>query len=697
MMKKNHNPGIDDPHPPESGDFAKNVPNPNSEAFDSMSPGQMEKPLHEMRFIQIELEMQNQELLRIQTELITSKTRYFDLYNTAPIGFCTLGSGGLILQANIAATALLGSTGIDPVGQYFINLIFKEDFLIYDKFRNTFLKGDAIRSCELRVKPPGGVISWVELSASIYIDDSDAGAGALIQMAISDISQRINAESALHLISAALNSTTNAVSIMDRSGIVEWINPAHAALTGYTALETIGKPMGLTGFFEHGPTFHDELWLSILAGKTWQGELQDRHKTGSLFTKELTVTPLIDGGGNVTHAIVVQQDITQRKLLEEQFRQSQKMQAFGDLAGGIAHDFNNILGTILLQADVMEMGLNLSGEARDGLQQIRKDALRGAELTRHLLVFGRKQIPEFRDLDLNVVVTNLVKMVGRLVGDGVKLRTSLAPCPLITRADSGMLDQVVMNLVGNALDAMPGGGEIFVQTTKIRLTPEQAGMIPDSRPGLYVVLRFGDTGCGIPPEILGRIYEPFFTTKDIGKGTGLGLATVYGIVNQHKGLLHVESKVGSGTTFEILLPASSTREIAPQAETFGSEPVGGKETILLVEDQAALRILTGKILEKSGYFVLYAADGVDALEIEIRHRGRIDLLMTDLQLPRGITGDDLADRLSSKINDLRTIFISGGFVEFSNDRLHLSAKRKFIKKPATPRVLLEMVRICLDA
>ncbi|MEY3898011.1 MAG: hypothetical protein RLZZ214_3532, partial [Verrucomicrobiota bacterium] len=359
--------------------------------------------------------------------------------------------------------------------------------------------------------------------------------------------------------------------------------------------------------------------------------------------------------------------------------------------------FNNILGTILMQADVMEMGLGLSGAAREGLQQIRTDALRGADLARHLLVFGRKQTPEFRDLDLNVVVTNLVKMVGRLVGDGVKLRTCLAPSPLITRADSGMLDQVVMNLVGNALDAMPGGGDILLQTTEVVLTPEQARLIPDSQPGRYVALKFGDTGCGIPPEILGRIYEPFFTTKDIGKGTGLGLAIVYSIVNQHKGLLRVESKVDRGTTFEIFLPASSTGNTIPLAPASLFEPVGGNETILLVEDQAALRILTGKILEKFGYTVLYAADGLDALEVATHHMGRIDLLMTDLQLPGGIAGHNLADRLSSKINDLRIIFISGGFVEFNNERLHLSAKRKFIKKPASPRVLLDMIRVCLDA
>lgn len=696
-MNQSHHPEHSSTGATPSGAANQSVTSPNEETNELIAPYQTQQLLHEVGIYQIELELQNQELRRVQEELIASRSLYFDLYHNAPIGFCTLNSAGMITQANLTATTLLGYAARSLVGQYFINLVHVEDLLIYRNLLEALTLAEDIQSCELRVKALGGFDFWVKLIAAQHLETNTEGSVSSIRLAVSDISQRINTEAALHLRSTALDATTNAVSIIDKSGVVELVNPAHVLLTGYTVEESIGKPMRQIGFFEDGSAFDDRLWRAILAGQTWQGELRDHHKSGEVFDTEMTITPLLSNKGYVTHAIIVQQDVSQRKLLEEQFRQSQKMQAFGDFAGGIAHDFNNILGTILMQADVMEVELGLPGPTRNGLEQIRKDAHRGADLVRHLLVFGRKQKPDFRNLDLNEIVRNLSKLMERLVGDGVKVRLSLASSRLIIRADSAMLDQVIMNLVSNSLDAMPDGGEIFIHTEERLLPPEQAEMMPTHDPRPRAVLRFEDTGCGISTEILEKIYEPFFTTKDIGKGTGLGLAIVYGIINQHKGSVRVESKVGRGTSFEILLPTSASCEIAPLAEPVMTELVGGEETILLVEDQATLRVLTGKILEKYGYTILYAGDGAEALEVSARHGQRIDLLMTDLQLPGGISGDILADRLSSHIPDLRTIFISGGSIDLSGDRLRLSAKRKFIKKPAFPRTLLDLIRNCLDA
>jgi two-component system cell cycle sensor histidine kinase/response regulator CckA len=346
----------------------------------------------------------------------------------------------------------------------------------------------------------------------------------------------------------------------------------------------------------------------------------------------------------------------------------------------VAHDFNNIIASILMQVDLLNLLPFHSSEQNQGLHQIRTDALRAADLTRQLLTFSRKQVPRFVELDLNEVIRKLVKMSERIVGDRIALDVDLASGPLVTLADAGMLDQLMMNLVGNARDAMPDGGRISVRTEERTLTPEEARSIPEGRPGRYVVLMISDTGCGIPPEILAQIFEPFFTTEQEGKGTGLGLATVYGIVSPHQGLLTVGSTVGKGTSFQIFLPASSARLAAPVALTTSTRSIGGRETILLVEDRASLRKLTGILL----------------LEIGRHHPGRIDLLLTDLQMPGGIGGVKLGDRLSALCADLRIIFVSGGTVDTAGDGLCLSSKRIFVGKPTQPGALLEMIRTCLD-
>ena len=392
-------------------------------------------------------------------------------------------------------------------------------------------------------------------------------------------------------------------------------------------------------------------------------------------------------------------DTNDRKQLEIHLRHSQKMQAFGQLAGGVAHDFNNILATILMQLDVLKLEPGQSEEKSHGLQQIRADALRATDLTRQLLTFSRRQVPQFRELDLNAEVRKLAIWSRRIIGDHVTLDVCLAPKPLITLVDAGMLDQIVMNLLGNAIHAMPSGGGIKLDTEERILTHEDARSMPEGRPGRYAVLTITDTGCGIAPEILPHIFEPFFTTKDVGKGTGLGLATVFGIVQQHQGLLTVQSEVGHGTSFRIFLPASAglrPHPTEPAAAATTTKFMGGRETILLVEDQTSLRRLTGLLLEGHGYRVLYAIDGVDALEVCERHPERIDLLLTDTQMPRGIDGHELADRLVERCPDLRVIIVSASAVATGEQGLSLPTERIFLGKPFLSGELLETVRSCLD-
>ena len=407
-------------------------------------------------------------------------------------------------------------------------------------------------------------------------------------------------------------------------------------------------------------------------------------------------SPVRDKAGKHYGRIWAFRDITKQRRLEEQFRQSQKLEAIGQLAGGVAHDFNNILTTMIMQAELAAMVENTPKEVQDGLREIRVAAEHAANLTRQLLAFSRRQVMQPRPLDLNEIVTSLTKMLQRILGEDVRLQLNLHPRALLTRADAGMLDQVLLNLVVNARDAMPGGGRLFIETGETTFTEEEANAIPDTSPGRHVCLRVTDTGTGIAPENLSRIFEPFFTTKEPGKGTGLGLATVFGIVKQHRGSLTVESEVGKGTTFRIFLPASGVAGRLPDEAAMKPKPRGGTETILLVEDDAAVRMLTRAVLERQGYQVLEAAHGVEALKIWEQHQGIIQLLFTDIVMPRGISGRELAIRLQARNPKLRVIFTSGYSADIAGRELSLQEGQNFIQKPASPQQLLETVRRCLD-
>ena len=386
----------------------------------------------------------------------------------------------------------------------------------------------------------------------------------------------------------------------------------------------------------------------------------------------------------------------ERLAVEGQLRQSQKMEAIGQLAGGVAHDFNNILTTMIMQVELIGM-LNVSDEVRDGLAEIDAAAQRAANLTKQLLLFGRRQAIALRELDLNEVVTNIAKMLLRIIGEDIRLQLHLHPTPLVTRGDAGMLDQVLLNLSVNARDAMPEGGRLTIETREVLVDEEAARREPDLSAGRYVGLVVTDTGSGIPKDVLPRIFEPFFTTKDRGKGTGLGLATVFGIVKQHHGATRVTSEIGAGTSFHVLLPARERTTIEPPSLERRTAARGDGETILLVEDEPAVRALTRATLERHGYRVIEAATGADALILWRDARDRIALLVTDLVMPGGVTGQELARAVRAERSTLKIVFISGYSIDVAGKELRLDAGTSFLQKPFGPAVLLEAVRRTLDA
>ena len=405
--------------------------------------------------------------------------------------------------------------------------------------------------------------------------------------------------------------------------------------------------------------------------------------------------PVKNVDGRVRRIVGVARDITEQRELEAQLRQSQKMDAIGHLAGGVAHDFSNILAAIIMQVD-LATGLPQTPEPiNEALLEIRKSAQRAADLTRQLLLFSRRQVMQPRQLDLNLVVSDLGKMLQRLIGEDVRLILHLAKGPLHVRADSSMLDQVILNLAVNARDAMPHGGRLLIETGR-RTADGRISRNPDELAGEFIFLRVTDTGMGIAPEVMPRIFEPFFTTKEVGQGTGLGLATVFGIVQQHNGSINVESLPGQGASFLIQIPASRAPKSEPVSLPAPPPSVGGSETILLAEDDDAVRELTRITLQRKGYQVLEACNGAEALKIWGEQRGSIALLLSDMVMPGELRGDQLARRLREDEPLLKVILTSGYSAEFAGKGLELGRGDRFLQKPCAPDQLLNAIRDCLD-
>jgi CheY-like chemotaxis protein len=373
------------------------------------------------------------------------------------------------------------------------------------------------------------------------------------------------------------------------------------------------------------------------------------------------------------------------------------MEAVGLLAGGIAHDFNNILAVVLMQAELAGTTPDVPPETLEGLQQIRAAAERAANLTRQLLLFGRRQLMRAQDVDLNELVQHLGSMLRRIIGEDVSLKLDLHDGPLAVRADPGMIDQVLLNLSVNARDAMPEGGDLLIATAAVELRADDRERPPECPPGRYVRLSVADRGTGIPAEILARIFEPFFTTKPAGKGTGLGLATVFGIVRQHQGSIVVHNRPVGGAEFQIFLPESAGTVSHVVGTEVKRSAEGGTETFLLAEDEPLVRSLAERVLSRRGYRVMVAGTGREALDLARETDVAIALLVTDLVMPGGMNGQELARLLGAERAGLRVLFTSGYSADLAGQELTLRPGEQFLGKPFTPNQLLSAVRQTLDA
>ena len=530
-----------------------------------------------------------------------------------------------------------------------------------------------------------------------YVSRDSTGAAIRMIGAMTDVTERSRSEAAIRFQAQLLNAVQQAVVATDTSGAVIYWNTFAENLYGWTAHEAIGRKLSeLTP----SPFMRDheaEIIERTTAGGSWTGEFLVQGKSGKSFPALLTTSPFLDGRGEILGLVGVSIDLTERRSLEEQFRQSQKMDAVGRLAGGIAHDFNNLLTVIHLNTEIIIDGFDPADPRADDVKQIRSAADRASSLTRQLLAFSRKQILQPRVLDLNSVVTSLEPMLRRLIGEDIRISSTPNARGYVV-ADPGQLEQVLVNLVVNARDAMPSGGQINIETMNAELDESYASEHSPVIPGRYIALTVGDTGIGMDKSTVEHAFDPFFTTKEAGKGTGLGLATVYGIVKQSGGYVWIYSEPAQGTVIKVYLPEVSAAAAFTSAGEGAADPASvprGSETILLVEDEDAVRGLACRILEKQGYRILAAANGREAMEIATGEEGRIDLVLTDIVMP-GMNGRGLVEKLSGIRPLIKSLYMSGYTDDDIVRRGFIEPSRSFLQKPFTSEALVRTVRKVLD-
>jgi PAS domain S-box-containing protein len=498
--------------------------------------------------------------------------------------------------------------------------------------------------------------------------------------------------------SAILESSLDGLIVFDAGGTIVEFNAAAETMFGHPRADAIGRDVA---DLIMPPALRDEYQRSLAryvdSRASGSGgpriEMPALRSDGAEFRVELSVLP-IGGTGPLLFAAVVR-DITNRLMLEEQLRQSQKLQAIGQLAGGVAHDFNNLLTVIMGYSDVLLASLNPGNPAHEAAKHIHDAGERASLLTRQLLLFGRKAILETRPLDLNNVIQHIGAMLRRLIGEDVTFATILAASLSPVRIDRGQIEQIIVNLCLNSRDAMPHGGRISVETRAVAFDDAYCRLRPVYKPGRFVELTISDTGTGMTDEVRAHLFEPFFTTKGPGKGTGLGLATVYGIVQQAGGFIVVESQLAAGTTMRVFLPAHEMRESKP-LDGVSQTPARGRETVLLVEDEDGVRGLAALSLRKHGYTVLSAASGHEALALADGHPGTIDILVTDVVMA-GMTGREVFEQLRAQRPSLKVLFMSGYNDDEVVRRGIVDARAPFLQKPFALSTIPQKVRDVLGS
>ena len=636
------------------------------------------------------------ERVHAEEALHESQQRFRDLFENSPDAIFVGDLNGAVLDVNLASCLLHGLPREQLVGKNIFTDLVPETQR--EQARGDFEKlasgkGSRVESESLTAE---GRVTPVEVRASRI----EYGGRPALLLHVRDITERREAEAALQssetLFRSVWQNSVTGLRLVNEEGVIVAVNDAFCRLVGMEAQALEGQAFTV-----------------IYAASRDRDKILEQHRE-SFLARNVRRKPerqyVLHNGKAVTLEIIdsfiqlherpllmlsLFRDVTTQRQLEEQLRQSQKMEAIGQLAGGVAHDFNNILTVIQGHASLL-MAANLGESSGKSAEQIVQAAERAAGLTRQLLTFSRRQLIQPKQLDVNKVVGNMTNMLGRLLGEDVTLQLNYCQSPPMVEADAGMLEQVLLNLAVNARDAMPKGGQLAIRIAIADLEDAFGEGQSEARTGRFVCLSVTDTGKGITPENQRRIFEPFFTTKEIGKGTGLGLATAYGIVKQHHGWIEVESQVGNGTTFRIYLPYTEPGQAAAEKPTTQITVRGGNETILLVEDEAPVCELVSRVLARYGYKVLPAGNAVEAMEVWRNHKAKIALLLTDLVMPNHMNGRELAEKLWAEEPKLKVIFTSGYSADIVGKDFKLEPEVNFLQKPYQLQTLATTVRRCLD-
>jgi PAS domain S-box-containing protein len=636
------------------------------------------------------------ERVRAEGELRQTEQRFRDLFENSPDAIFVEDLDGRVLDVNLAGCVLNGMTRDQLIGKNALADLIPPS-------RRESARRDFQKLAE-------GKLSWIEgesLTGDGRVIPVEVRAGRVeynskpaLLLHVRDITQRRTAEAALQssemLFRSVWENSVDGMRLTDEKGIIIAVNDAFAKLVCLEASLLEGRPLTVVYAESENPMemlgHHRDQFLTRTTGQ----KVERQHVLHNSQTVTLEIThSFVEVHGRTLLMLSLFRDVTTQRRLEEQLRQSQKMEAIGQLAGGVAHDFNNILTVIHGHASLLTMS-DLDDTGARSAQQITQAAERAAGLTRQLLAFSRRQLIQPRRLDMNKTVGNMTDMLGRLLGEDVALQLNYSQSPATIEADAGMMEQVLLNLAVNARDAMPRGGQLGIRIAIVDLDDAHVQRHHEARAGKFVCISKSDTGCGIPPENISRIFEPFFTTKEIGKGTGLGLATVYGIIKQHQGWIEVESAVGKGTTFRLYLPFVGTAPADAEKPTTQITIRGGTETILLVEDERPVRELVARVLQKYGYKIWQASSGQDALGVWNEHKSDIALLLTDLVMPGNMNGHELAERLWAEQPGLKVIFTSGYSADIVGKNFKLDPELNFLQKPYHPQTLALTVRRCLD-
>ncbi len=633
-----------------------------------------------------------EEVISAEAALRESEERHRTILQTAMDGFWMVDTQGRLLEVNETYCRMSGYSAQELLAMRITDLeVVESADGTAAHIREIMTQGEC--RFESRHRRKDGSVFDVEISVQYRPVE-----GGRMATFLRDISERKRAEAENERLTVAIEEAGEPVMITDAKGRILYVNPVFETVTGYCRAEVLGRSSRILKSGEHDGELYREALDTIRAGRVWRGRLTNTRKDGTLFIVDTTISPVHDKAGRIVNYVGVERDITEqlrlaeeKARLEDHLRQAQKVEAIGRLAGGVAHDFNNLTAIVLGYGEMLLGQLRPEDPARKSVEQIIEAGRRSAALTHQLLAFSRKQALRPEVLDLNALLRNLEKMLDRLIGEDVELEFVLAEGLGRITADPGQIEQVVTNLVLNARDAMTQGGKLTVETADVELDETYALEHASVVPGRYVLFALTDTGTGMDKATMARLFEPFFTTKEKGRGTGLGLAMVYGIVKQSGGYIWAYSEPGSGSTFKVYLPRTDAQPQAKPVEVVGVTPLGGGERILLVEDEVSLRDLCEITLAGLGYRVSVAGSGLEALLLVQERRLEPELVITDVVMP-GMSGVEMAVQLRRAQPGIKVLYMSG----YPDDAIArhgvLEPGTPFIQKPFTERVLAVKVR-----